>query len=128
MGVQVPPSQVSHIIVTGHFGPAREHDSGALQGIAGGPLIEHQGDPRIGKNVPGVHRKPRNQQNRRAIGVAGKVHQGAIGIAATGHQGRQSPLPATPEQRPHNLSRIEIGGQLHRYSLAILLQQVPFFG
>jgi hypothetical protein len=58
MGVQVPPSQVSHIIVTGHFGTAREHDSGALQGIAGGALVEHQGDPRVGKNVLGVHRKP----------------------------------------------------------------------
>jgi hypothetical protein len=99
MGVEVAPAQDRQLIGPGLFGAACQHDPSALQRIAFGPLIQHQRDPGIAENISGVQRQPRNQQDRRAVGVAGEVHQRAIGIAGSGHQSRQSALPAAPEQR-----------------------------
>ena len=42
----------------------RQHDPGAFQGVAGGALVQHQGDPVITEDIPGMQRQPRDQQDR----------------------------------------------------------------
>ena len=107
----------------GHlFRPARQHDPRALEWVAGRPLVKHQRYPGIGQDVPGMHGKARNKQDWRAVRMACDIDQRAIRIAAIGHQGGQSPLPASPQQRFSQVPGVEIGGGLHRIYLAILLQ------
>ncbi len=122
MGVEVAPAHDFQIGGRGLIGPARQHDPRSLQRVALGPLVQHQRDPGIGEDVFGVHRQPRNQQDRRAIGMAGDIDQRAIGIAAAGHQGRQGPLPAAAQQRPGQPAGVEISGGLHRSNPHISLQ------
>ena len=128
VGVEVAPAQGLGVFARGLFGPARQHDPCALQGIASDALVQHQGDPVVGKDIPGMQRQPRDQQDRRAIGVACDIHQRAVGIAAPRHQGRQSPLAASPQQRPGQPAGIEINGGLHQSPRYIPLQKGPFFG
>ena len=75
-----------------------------------------------------MQREPGNQQDRGAVGMAGDINQRAIGIAAAGHQRGQRALPAAPQQRAGQSGSIEIGGRLHRYLPAMLLQNGPFLG
>ena len=106
----------------------RDHDARALQRIARDALVQHQRDPRISEDVLGVHGKPRDQQNRRAVGIGADIDQRAIRVAATGHQGRERPLPAPPQQRFGRAGRVKIGGPMHQEFLAMLLQLVSFSG
>ena len=69
------------LALSGLLGPAGHHDPGAFQRIAGHALVQHQGDPAVGEDVPGVDGQSRDQQDRRTIGMAGQIDQGAIGIA-----------------------------------------------
>ena len=128
MGTEIAPAPCLQLIGPGLFGAARQHDPGTLQRVALGPLVQHQRDPVVGKNIPGVQRHPGNQQDRRAIEMAGHVHQRAIGIAASGRQSRQSALPAAPEQRPGQSACIKIRGGLHRSSPDISLLTGSFPG
>ena len=91
MGVEVAPAQQRQLIARGLLGAARQHDPRALQRVALGPLVQHQRDPGIAENILRVQRQPRDQQDRRAVGMAGEVDQRAIGIARSSHQSRQSP-------------------------------------
>ncbi|MHC2497059.1 hypothetical protein ACVI8K_003975 [Bradyrhizobium barranii subsp. barranii] len=127
MGIEIPPLE-EILVGIGLFRPAGQHDSGALQRIAGRAFVQHQGDPVIRQDVPGVHGQARDQQDRRAIGVARQIDQGAIGIAAAGHQRCQRPLARAPEQRFGKLSGVEIGGRVHRLSRVRWLQERSFFG
>ena len=72
--------------------------------------------------------EPRNQQDRRGVGMAGDIDQRAIGIAAVGHKGGERALPAAAQQRAGESGSIKICGRLHRYFPAMLLQKGSFFG
>jgi len=98
MGVKIAPPHNLKMIRCNFFGPSHQHDPRAFQGIAVSTFVEHQRDASVGENVFGVHGEPRNQQDRRPVGVAGDVDQGTIRVSTTGHQGRQCPLPALPQQ------------------------------
>src|SRR6266404_2371774 len=85
MSVEITAARERGPIASYFLGAARQHDPRSFQRIAAGPLIQHQGDSWVGENVFGVQRKPRNQQDRRAIHVACDIYQRAIRIATAGH-------------------------------------------
>src|SRR5947209_15193779 len=58
MGVQIASAQQFPLGGNGFLGTAAQHDPSALQRIALDPLVKHQGDPAIGKDVSGMNRQP----------------------------------------------------------------------
>ena len=60
MGIEIPSTQKVEVVCIGLFGAACHHNSGAFERIACLPLIQHQRDAAVGKNIFGMHRQARN--------------------------------------------------------------------
>ena len=125
VGVEIAPAQDRRLPCR-LLRPARQHDPRALERIAGGALVQHQRDPVIAEDIFRMHGKPRDQQDRGSVGMAGDIDEGTIGIAAFGHQGGQRALPAPPQQRTGEFRRVKISGGLHRLISGHLIAKRAF--
>src|SRR6185312_11433543 len=100
-----------------------QHHAGAFERVALLALIEHQRDAGIGKDVPGVQRQPRQQQQRRAIHRRGNVDERTIGIARSRHQRRQGTVAPFAQQLPGRPGRVEGVVRHHIASINPLARQ-----